>query len=139
MLSSIEAHSTPSTQRFARTVVRDSRLVRAVRDDMATALRRWGVDEDLVDDAKILVSEVLTNAIQHAGGSEEINVLAAWTQPVLCVEVHDGDSTSLPQTALPTSATSIRGRGLPLVDALSSAWGYAPLQPEGKCVWFELR
>jgi anti-sigma regulatory factor (Ser/Thr protein kinase) len=138
MLTSIEARSTPSAQQFTRTVVPDPRLVSAVRNDIAMALRQWGVAE-LVDDAKILVSEVLTNAIQHAGGSQEITVLAAWTHPVLYVEVHDCDSTALAQVVLPAAATSTRGRGLPLVDALSSAWGSVPRQPDGKHVWFELR
>lgn len=138
MLTSIETRSTPTTQRFPQTLVPDPRLVSAVRNDIATALRQWGVD-DLVDDAKILVTEVLTNAIQHAAGSRDITVLAAWTQQVLHVEVHDGDSTSLPEVVLPAAATRTRGRGLPLVDALSAAWGWAPLQPHSKCVWFELR
>ena len=138
MLACIDERIVQPGQPFARTIAPDPRLVSAIRHDIRTVLRRWNV-ETFVDDAQLLMSEVLTNAIEHADAAKDITILVTWTRPVLRVEVHDGGRETLPKATLPDPATSDRGRGLPLIDALSSAWGCAPAEPEGKYVWFELR
>ncbi|MER5436219.1 PAS domain S-box protein [Streptomyces sp. NPDC002588] len=88
----------------------------------------------LVDDALLLLSETLTNAVQHANGP--IGVHLHRTATDLTVEVSDC-SAQLPQ---PRSAgeTEESGRGLLLVRALAASWGVRPTD-EGKTTWFTLR
>ena len=89
-----------------------------------------GVDADTV---ALLVSEVATNALVH--GSGQVRVRVRPTRSGLRVEVHDGDAT-LPSRRQATPRDE-GGRGIALVDALSSGWG-AERTPDGKTVWFEV-
>lgn len=96
------------------------------------ALTRSGRD-DLVDTAELLVSEVVTNALVHAGTPFDVT---AWVRgPGLRVEVRD-DSAQLP--AVRHNATMAgTGRGLLLLQQMVDAWG-VQLHSGGKTVWFEL-
>jgi anti-sigma regulatory factor (Ser/Thr protein kinase) len=88
------------------------------------------VDADTV---ALLVSEVATNALVHGAGRVRVRVRP--TVRGLRVEVHDEDST-LPSRRQATPMDE-GGRGIALVDALSSGWG-AETTPDGKTVWFEV-
>jgi anti-sigma regulatory factor (Ser/Thr protein kinase) len=89
--------------------------------------------EELLPTAALLTSEVVTNAVMHAGGT--IVVRVACRPPRLRVEVADS-SEQIPVPGSPlSSATS--GRGLQLVEALASDWG-TTREGQGKTVWFEL-
>jgi anti-sigma regulatory factor (Ser/Thr protein kinase) len=81
----------------------------------------------------LLVSEVVTNAIVHAGTEVEVSV--GLTPDAVRIEVTDKESV-LPT---PRDATDeeTSGRGLALLEALASAWG-VEAGPEGKVVWFEV-
>jgi len=89
-----------------------------------------GVEPDTV---ALLVSEVATNALVHGVGQVRVRVLP--TAAGVRVEVHDGSSV------LPTKrdATPLDegGRGVALVEALSSSWG-SQADDDGKTVWFEV-
>ena len=93
---------------------------------------------DLVEDAKLLVSEIVTNAVLH--GQPQVTLALRIDPPGLGVVVADSGST---QPSLPTSQVEPdqrSGRGLLIVDAVASAWGVSPIvPPPGKAVWFELR
>jgi anti-sigma regulatory factor (Ser/Thr protein kinase) len=89
-----------------------------------------GVDADTV---ALLVSEVATNALVHGTGRVRVRVRP--TGQGLRVEVHDEDP-SLPSRRR-ASPMDEGGRGIALVDALSSGWG-AETTPDGKTVWFEV-
>jgi serine/threonine-protein kinase RsbW len=104
------------------------RLARAVA---RRALAGW--PQDLIDTAELLVSELVTNAIAHAG-SEPVMTLEL-SASTLRVSVED-DLPSLPSTP-PVDLDDESGRGLMLVGALSTSWGWAAT-PTGKLVWFEL-
>ena len=80
-----------------------------------------------------LVSELATNAVLHAGTVFRV-VLTLRKRRLRC-EVIDG-SVRPPRLRHYTPEAST-GRGLRLVDKLSSAWGVVP-GPRGKTVWFEL-
>lgn len=95
-------------------------------------LRGWSC-EHLVDVASLLVSELVANAVLHAGTT--VHVIARITPARLRVEVYD-DNPRLP-TRKHYSALSTTGRGLMLVERLSEDWGTAGT-PSGKVVWFEL-
>ena len=86
-----------------------------------------------VDTVALLVSEVATNALVHGAGRVRVRVRP--TTAGLRVEVHDEDS-SLPSRRQATPLDE-GGRGIALVDALSSGWG-AERTADGKTVWFEV-
>ena len=106
--------------------------VGAARDVVRDLLDSSGRD-DLVEPATLLVSEVVTNAILHAG--TEIDVRAALDDTGLRVEVADG-SEHLP-TRRRYETTAGTGRGLMLLEELVDDWGVSR-HADGKTVWFHL-
>lgn len=104
-------------------------------------LRAWACKVDC-DMTILLVDEVFTNAVLHGVGavSDAVHVtveLVASPQG-LHVEVHDPDcGASGAVTARPADAHSESGRGLELVNALSTCWG-AKETPDGKYVYFDM-
>lgn len=95
-------------------------------------VRRLGHD-DLVDDAILVASELAANAILHAGGIVSVRVVA--TDAGVRLEVHD--RSRLPPLLVSPSADAMTGRGLQLVAAIASRWGFEPAD-DGKCVFAEL-
>jgi anti-sigma regulatory factor (Ser/Thr protein kinase) len=92
----------------------------------------------LIEDALLLVSELVTNAVQH--GKPQIVLRIRPSPPGIGVSVQDrGDGqVTRPNGELDPRAS--RGRGLRIVDSVSSAWGVEPaVPPPGKVVWFELK
>ena len=109
----------PSSVGEARRLVRRC-LARAGRDD-------------LVDTGELLVSEVVTNALIHAG--TPIEVTCSVGRGGLEVEVGDG-SPHLPSRRSYAS-TAGTGRGLMLLEQMVDDWGVVP-NPPGKTVWFRV-
>ncbi|OEJ21129.1 hypothetical protein BGK67_34920 (plasmid) [Streptomyces subrutilus] len=100
---------------------------------IATAyLRLWKLSE-LADAARVLVSELVTNAFQHGAG-EVVDVRLYFTAAHLCIEVDDG-SPWVPRR-YPDEPLAQGGRGLFLVDGLADAWGVAE---DGARVWCLIR
>lgn len=92
-----------------------------------------GAVQEVRETVALLVSEVATNALVHGSGDVEVSV--AVRDGLLRVEVSDASTDSpVPRSADPDAEG---GRGLALVDALSTAWG-TDLTPTGKTVWFEI-
>jgi len=89
--------------------------------------------EDLLETALLLTSEVVTNALLHAG--TEIDVAASLDDGGLRVEVRDG-SPHLPSRRR-YAATAGTGRGLLMVEELGDDWGVTRHR-DGKTVWFRL-
>jgi anti-sigma regulatory factor (Ser/Thr protein kinase) len=104
------------------------------RSFVRSALEDWAQD-DVVDVALILVSELSSNVVVHAGTSMTVSVACDPDHHVLRIEVQDGSAT-LPSVQ-DRGRMSTSGRGLRLVDALATRWGVRPLV-NGKAVWFEL-
>lgn len=88
----------------------------------------------LCDDAALLTSELVTNAMRYADQGP-ISVRAQRDGDHFVVQVLDG-SLQEPRL-LANDPWSEQGRGLTLVDALAEDWGVAP-HPSGKVVWFRL-
>lgn len=101
---------------------------RMVREVLASAHR-----DELVDTAQLLVSEVVTNALVHAGTPIDFHAFVG--EAGLRVEVSDG-STQAPSPRRYAGMAGT-GRGLKLLQQLGDSWGTLPL-PDGKTVWFEL-
>lgn len=110
----------------------DLRSSATARRFVEETLRRWDCD-DVLDAVTLLVSELVTNSILHAGSPAEVAVVLK--TDALRIEVSDhGEGLPVPRDA-GSDATS--GRGLALVDSLSSSWGVDSGEG-GKTVWFEV-
>jgi anti-sigma regulatory factor (Ser/Thr protein kinase) len=88
--------------------------------------------QELIDVAELLTSELATNAIIHAASGFELEIDVDRT---IRVEVRDAGGGR--PAVLQAGPQDGSGRGLGLVQALSSAWGVIPSSP-GKTVWYEL-
>ncbi|MEN8654540.1 ATP-binding protein [Streptomyces sp. 21So2-11] len=102
-----------------------------------TQLTRWGIDEDTCDIAALIVSELVTNAVLHTG-SEHFACELRDSDGRLRVAVQDqGQRPTGPR--LRQGAEDEHGRGLQLVDTLSSFWGTRDVEDgPGRVVWAEL-
>ena len=114
------------------TVATEPRSLAAARAWVTATLALWD-NQDLADTACLLVTEVVTNAIQYAQSPVELRLCL--TAGEVIVEVSD-DSAQLPRRCLPADDEE-NGRGLLLVEALAASWG-ARRAGTGKTVWFTL-
>jgi anti-sigma regulatory factor (Ser/Thr protein kinase) len=89
---------------------------------------------DVGDAAQLVMSELVTNAVRHAGTELRVRVVA--NGETLRLEVAD-DSGEPPVSRMP-GPLEPGGRGLPLVEALVDRWGMEQTA-SGKVVWAELR
>ncbi|MGQ4383384.1 ATP-binding protein [Streptomyces sp. SAS_270] len=148
-----------SAGRFlALTLFAESRdTARVARDMTAVFLRRAGANE-IVDDAQLIVSELVGNVVNHAvpdpclaepGGSRRIDVTFKMWPKWLFIGVTDEDSTppllpqgetfapglmgELSEAVLPDS-----GRGLLIVQRLAAVAWWTPEDKGGKTVWCRL-
>ncbi|MEU4064702.1 SpoIIE family protein phosphatase [Streptomyces wedmorensis] len=113
------------------------RSVAAARAFVRDTLQGWGHPE-LVDDAVVLTSELVTNAVIHAGTAAD--VLCLRSDDSIRVEVAD----RYPEREIPVqsgrsfgSPDRENGRGLLLCAALAHRWG-VDYSPTRKHVWFHL-
>ncbi|MFH8221724.1 ATP-binding protein [Streptomyces sp. NPDC018057] len=121
---------------YTETLPRTSVSVSRARRLVVLALNVWGMDEDLRDSAQLVISELLTNAVQHARrDSVRVTVTRLGDQRVR-VSVVDL-CRKRPQRRA-ARANEEGGRGLEIVDFLSGGkWGVDPM-PWGKHVWVDL-
>jgi anti-sigma regulatory factor (Ser/Thr protein kinase) len=100
-----------------------------------TALGCHGLGE-YADDAEIITSELVTNAIQHGSndGTGPIAVTLARVLHPAAVTVVVSDSSSQGPIRRDTPADSDHGRGLQIVEALSAHWGWRQ-EDGGKAVF----
>ena len=115
--------------------------VRAATGSLAEvrrALEALPIPAELLEDAKVLVSELLGNSVKHSGlpAGDYVHVTAEWSGQRLRVAVRDRSDASTP---LPVAGTirprpgAESGWGLFLVDRLASRWG-----TDQSGYWFEL-
>lgn len=98
-------------------------------------LEVWGLPQ-LAEDAELIVSELVTNAIAHAHPPYGHLIATRMERLVhgVLIEVHDA-SEAKPERQ-EASANSESGRGLALVDALTGGqWGVSDRKGPGKKVW----
>ncbi|MER6573356.1 ATP-binding protein [Streptomyces sp. NPDC001093] len=108
---------------------------RRVVDDLLTA---WGVPDGPRDDAVLVTSELVTNALVHAAG-ERIACRLHGTADLIRIEVEDQDGGPTLPAARRPGPDDQHGRGLFLVDALSRDWGVTPESGgPARVVWAEL-
>jgi len=116
----------------AITLASDPASARAARQHVARVLEA-GPLSDLVDTASLLVSEIVTNALLHAG--TEIELSCTVERGSLCVQVRDSSTVAPSPRHYETAAMT--GRGLGMVELLATEWG-VDADERGKTVWFLL-
>ncbi|MGC9539908.1 ATP-binding protein [Streptomyces sp. UG1] len=102
---------------------------------VSTALTAWAMEE-LVEDGILIVSELLTNTIDHT--SCRTARVMIQHRPSGLVRIGVADKFSGPPQMGTPGDDAVEGRGLLLVDAVSWRWGY-DRDRRGKVVWAELR
>lgn len=116
-----------------------------VRYDLAV----WGIAREHGDTAELLVSELAANAVKATGidnpdpaysdmydGIKLIGVRLRLIERSLLIEVWD--SSTEPPELKTQDFDAESGRGLLIVQSLSSRWGYYHMPQGGKVVWCEL-
>ena len=110
----------------------DGACVPAARTLVREALR--GCAPELVDDAALVVTELVANVVLHVGGDVTVDVVT--TPGEVLLEV--GDSSAVPPLLRSFSATSSTGRGMRLVHSLAAEHGVRPRAGGGKTVWVRM-
>ncbi|MGW7062601.1 ATP-binding protein [Streptomyces sp. NPDC054904] len=109
------------------------------REQVSRTLRDWGLPW-MVDDATLIVSELVTNAAKH-GRAPVWHTLRQVTLHDTVVAVHlavgDGGEGWADGTVHPADWEETSGRGLEIMDALAAAWGHRRLA-SGHLVWADL-
>ena len=97
---------------------------------VAEACLDWGYGIQL-EAATLIVSEMVTNALLHAGTNLALSVARCEHRLRLAV----GDGGTRRPRAQPLDTSRITGRGMLLVAAFSRSWGVLPTADGGKVVW----
>lgn len=107
--------------------------VRRARTFLREHCARERLPPALCDDAVLLTSELVSNAVLH--GRSEVRLRVGRRGRCLHVSVHDENSRH--PARVRDDPNALDGRGLALVAGLAAAWGVHD-DPTGKSVWFEL-
>lgn len=102
------------------------------RTFVRAALLAWGL-EDLLDPVLLLTSEIVSNALLHAGTDMAVRVQRDGSG----VRVDVADGSGVPPVRRRTSMSATTGRGVQLLDSLADEWGWVP-SLHGKSVWFQV-
>ncbi|MFC7013573.1 SpoIIE family protein phosphatase [Streptomyces viridiviolaceus] len=132
------SRSSVITARAAASFEPVGRSVASARSFVRDTLQGWGY-ADIVDDAVVLTSELVTNAVVHAGTAADVVCLR--TDEGVRIEVAD----RYPEREVPLQGSAVNmgspdregGRGLQLCAALAGRWG-VEYTPTHKNVWFQL-
>lgn len=109
--------ATPAARRFVRDI-----------------LHGWGL-HDLRDVSELLISELITNAVQHTVGDVRLTIERTASRDVR-IGVHDDSDREV--RARRTDPEDIGGRGLTIVGALADDWWVEPSPTGGKTVWCQV-
>ncbi|KAA0935880.1 ATP-binding protein [Streptomyces apricus] len=122
-------------------LTRSRRSVPRARALAHAVLGEWGIDQDVLDTAELLLSELVTNALRaHAPSGRQVGVRIARSteEGLLMMEVSD-EAPGRPEVRTPGDDET-GGRGLLLVEALAHRWGVEEHEAgTGKTVWAELK
>jgi anti-sigma regulatory factor (Ser/Thr protein kinase) len=112
---------------WVETTAMERAAISGARHLIVEQVRKWQCAN--VDDAALVLSELVTNAVVHAGGAVRIAVTPDGDH--VRIEVHDHESE---QPNLRAYSANPGGLGLHIVDQLSERWGSQPTGT-GKFVW----
>ena len=116
----------------------DATSVARVRHQIVADLQDRDMPESLVDEAEIVASELLTNAVRHARPLSDGTIRVRWKirGEVVEVEVTDGGGATVPHPA-PRTVWLSSGRGLRIVRSIAHEWGVTE-DRAGSVVWATL-
>jgi anti-sigma regulatory factor (Ser/Thr protein kinase) len=109
--------------------------VALVRSRLAADLRAHQLADDSIEDAVLVTSELVTNAIRHTPDTGPIEV--NWRVDESEITLRVIDSSAAHPERRKTPPVSPGGRGLAIVEALADSWG-VDSRPSGKQVWARL-
>ncbi|MFF7994797.1 ATP-binding protein [Kitasatospora xanthocidica] len=108
-------------------VLPEAHCVGPVRRAVNAILRYWEIAH-LADDAELLTTELLTNAIRYTDSEHRIRVTIALEQRWLSIGIRD--RSAIAPRAHRATASQESGRGLLLVEGIAGSWGYR-FHPDG--------
>ena len=122
------------TSSSVATVPRAPESSARLRSLLWTTFACWSCDGERLDDAALVLSELVGNAVRHAEG-EVMQVRLRRTGDLLRIAVHDRSPVHpAPRDA---SLDDESGRGMMIIEALSHSWGWEP-RADGKVVWADV-
>jgi anti-sigma regulatory factor (Ser/Thr protein kinase) len=107
-----------------------ARAARAARDMVSRACLDWGRSSQ-IQAATLVVSELVTNAMVHAGTDLEVSMTRCGPRLRVAVKDHSGGLPHIQDAG----GSGVTGRGLVLVNAFCESWGVLPTGDGGKVVW----
>ncbi|MGC0314888.1 ATP-binding protein [Kitasatospora acidiphila] len=123
----------PPTERLSRSMSCRPESARAARTLVGEALDAWGLG-DLSEDSRLVVSELVGNAVRHTGCTR---ITVSIERLLVGVRVSVRDSSGSLPVVLPTTDSEESGRGMGLVNEVATRWGVNDA-PFGKVVWAEI-
>ncbi|MGY1605216.1 ATP-binding protein [Geodermatophilus sp. SYSU D00815] len=123
-----------STFRASVDLPPSARSIPVARHVVVDLLRAWRAPHDR-DDAALLVTELVSNVVDHVGGEVSMTLELQLSDGWLRISVADGSSVRPVVRELDTGHP--RGRGLRLVQGIADRWGSED-HDGGKRVWFDL-
>lgn len=121
----------PAVRRLGRPLPATVDAPGQARELLVRAGGDWRLPLEVVQVAQVIATELVSNAVLHAGTAIDFSVTLR--QDRIHVAVWDGDP-SPPRRSTIRNERDDHGRGLQLVDGLAARWGYLPAS-EGKVVW----
>ncbi|GAA0644683.1 ATP-binding protein [Streptomyces malaysiensis subsp. malaysiensis] len=121
---------------YSQTMRRVPESAEAARKLVRAALAAWG-QEGLIEDAALVITELVSNAVDHAR-LESIRVVVTRPSGTLVRFGVVDRSRNVPYLRTDSNGDNTRGRGLLLVDALTDRWGTDRYR-WGKQVWGEMK
>ncbi len=118
-LSAVHPGYAPVTIRVAFSPASVSMVRRRLRDWMVDR----GASLDNIEDARLIVSELVGNSVRHARPLPDGTITVTWidTPRGLQISVTDGGSVTRPRTVRATSS-ALSGRGMTIVETLATSW-----------------
>ena len=120
------------------TVPHERTSVRIVRHAMADQLDAAGVGADVRDDAMLVLSELVSNAVMHAAPLPTGQIAVCWEvrDDLLHIEITDGGAGTRPHASV-AELSALGGRGLDIVRTVSADWGVTEGE-DSVTVWAEV-
>jgi hypothetical protein len=109
--------------------------VKEARDFVGMVFGAWGMEDFL---ARIVISELATNAIKHGSKEDDLVIVRAFQRDDRRAIIEAWDRCDALPVPRPENFAAESGRGLLLLDQLVERWGTRPLNEGGKIVWAEV-
>ncbi|MFF2852455.1 ATP-binding protein [Streptomyces sp. NPDC058001] len=120
--------TTPTSRCFAVAMTPDRVRVARIRRIAVAHLRLWAVPDALTEDVRLVVSELVTNSVEHGHGTVVLRMRHTGSR--LRIEVTDENPA--PAQLQDADDEGVCGRGLFLVASLADAWG---VSDDGRTTW----